>query len=147
MIIFAVKIQIVLISQFRYLHRVTAGLHPIRSVWEQCILDVPVQNTVRIGVHTFHLVKHYAIVLKRCLFRLQLIVPAFLLKNFLFFIYIRIKNSIQIHMHQILEILIIAACHRVYGFVRIGHGIQKGIERAFGQFNKRIFYRELFGTA
>lgn len=28
-----------------------------------------------------------------------------------------------------------------------GHGIQKGIERAFGQFNKRIFYRELFGTA
>ncbi len=49
--------------------------------------------------------------------------PAFLHKYFLLLIDIRIENRVQINMHQILKILVIAACYRIYRFVRIGHGI------------------------
>ena len=68
-----------------------------------------------------------------------MIVPAFLAENLLFFIDIRIKYRIQIYMHQVLEITVIAACHRITGLVRISHGIQECVERAFNQFYKRIF--------
>ena len=36
---------------------------------------------------------------------------------------IRIKYRIQIDMHQVLEVLIIAACYRITGLVRISHCI------------------------
>ena len=73
--------------------------------------------------------------------------PAFLLENLLFMMNIGIKNSIQIYMHEILKILIIATCHRIYGFIRECHGIQKSIQRTFCQFNKGILYGKFLGTA
>ena len=42
-------------------------------------------------------------------------------------------------MHQILKITVIAASHRITGLVRISHGIQECVKRAFNQFYKRIF--------
>ena len=53
--------------------------------------------------------------------------PAFLPENLLLFIDIRMEYCIQIDMHQILKVLIITACYRIHGLVRIGHGIQKGV--------------------
>ena len=46
-------------------------------------------------------------------------------ENLFSFIDIRIKYRIQINMHQILKILIIAAGYRIAGFIRISHGIQE----------------------
>ena len=50
-------------------------------------------------------------------------------------------------MHQVLEILVIAACHRITGLVRVGHGIQEGIQRALYQLHKWILQRKLAGAA
>ena len=73
--------------------------------------------------------------------------PAFLTKNLLFFINIRVEYCIHINMHQVLEILVIAACHRITGLVRVGHGIQEGIQRALYQLHKWILQRKLAGAA
>ena len=67
-----------------------------------------------------------------------MIVPAFLTENLFSFIDIRIKYRIQINMHQILKILIIAAGYRIAGFIRISHSIQERIQRTLYQFYERI---------
>ena len=57
------------------------------------------------------------------------------------------EHGIQIDIHQIPEVLIIAACHREHGLVRIGHGIQEGIHGSLDQLYKRILGRILLRTA
>ena len=39
------------------------------------------------------------------------------------FVNIGMKYRIQIHVHQILKILVIATCHRIHCFIRISHSI------------------------
>ena len=75
-----------------------------------------------------------------------MIVPAFLTENLFFFINIGMKNGIHIDIHQVCKIFVIAACNRIHGLIRIGHRIQKGIERTFYQLHKRIFGRKLFAS-
>ena len=59
---------------------------------------------------------------------------------------IRIKHRIHINVHQVLEIFIITACHRVHRLIRIGHGIEKCIQRSFHQFYKWVLSRKIPGT-
>ena len=73
--------------------------------------------------------------------------PAFLLEDAFLPVNIGIQDRVQIHVHQVFEIRIIAAGDRVDGLVGIGHGVEEGIERALGQLNKRILDREIPGSA
>ena len=54
-----------------------------------------------------------------------------------------IKIIVEENMDQILKILVIAACHRIYGLVGIRHRVQERIQRALHDFDKRIFDREI----
>ena len=47
-----------------------------------------------------------------------------------------IEHGVQIHVHQILEVLVVAAGHRVDSLIRIGNGVQKRIQGALHQFHK-----------
>ena len=58
----------------------------------------------------------------------------------------RVENAVQIYVHQILKILVIAAGNRVYGLIRIRHGIQKCVQRTFYQFHKGVLDRKLIRT-
>ena len=53
--------------------------------------------------------------------------PALLFKDLLMLVNIRIKYCIHIDMHEILKILVIAACNRIQGLVRICGCIEVGI--------------------
>ena len=64
--------------------------------------------------------------------------PALLAENVLFLINIRIKNSVQVDVHQVLEILVVAARHGIDGLVRVSHGIEEGIQRPLRKFNEGI---------
>ena len=101
--------------------------------------DLTLQNLVRGRKCTFHFVIYHTIIFQWSFWLLQMVIPSFLTENLFSLIDVRIKYRIQIHMHQILEILIITACHRIAGLVRISHGIQERIQRTFYQFHKRIF--------
>ena len=111
------------------------------------IHDLTFQNFIRRRECSLHLVIYNTIVFQWSFRLFQMIVPAFLTENLFSFIDIRIEYRIQINMHQILEILIIAACYRVAGFVRISHCIQKCVQRSFYQFHKRIFKWKFPGSA
>ena len=41
-------------------------------------------------------------------------------------------------MHQILKILVIAACNRVDSLVAVCHGVEKGVERPLHKLYKRV---------
>ena len=49
--------------------------------------------------------------------------PALLHENIRFLINIGIKNGIHIDIHQVLEVLFIAARHRINRLIGIRHGI------------------------
>ena len=56
---------------------------------------------------------------------------------------VRMKDRIQIDIHQVPEILIIAACERINCLIRKRHRIQESIDRSFQKFYKRILCRIL----
>ncbi len=65
--------------------------------------------------------------------------PPFLLKHKRR--YVRIKNGIEIHVNEIIEVLDILACHGITGLIRIGECIQKCLQRSFQNFNERFLDR------
>ena len=123
MIIFPVEIKELLICQLRDHFRVSAGLICIGGVREERVQDHPVQHSLRGRERSLHLIVNHAADLQVCICIVQLIAPSLLTECLVTLINIRIEYRIHIHMHQILEILVIAARHRVYRLVRIGHGI------------------------
>ena len=147
MIIRSVEIKEFFITKVRNILRSSAGFTSISDIREQRVHDLTLQNIIRRRKSSLHFVINNTIIGQRAFWFFQMIIPAFLTEDFFFLINVRIKNCIQINMHQILEILIITACHRITGLVRISHGIQKSVQRAFDQFDKRIFERKLSGSA
>ena len=123
MIELPVEIQELFVRQLRDHLRIASGLTAIGRMRIQRVHDLPLQHIIRRRKCSLHLVINDTVDLQFFLVTFQLIMPAFLPENGFIFINIRVKYGIQIDMHQVLEILVIAACHRVYGLVRIGHGI------------------------
>ena len=117
------EIQEFFVGQLWDKGRITSRILSVAVVWKQGLLCTAVQQTFRRGIGSLHLIVNHAIVNQRAFFRFQLIMPALLAENLFLLIDIRMENRIHIHIHQILKILIITACHRIYRFVRIGHGV------------------------
>ncbi len=141
------EIQKLFIGKLRNILRIAAGFHAVGIVREKMVHNFSFQHLVRGRKCALHLIVYNTIVCERAFLLLQMVIPSFLAENLLFLINIRVKNSVQIHMHQVLEILVIAACHRITGLVRVGHGIQEGIQRALYQLYKWILQRKLAGAA
>ncbi len=127
MIIFPVKIQIFLIVKLRNMLRIPARLIAVARVRKQGTQNLPLKHIVRGGKRPFHLIVHHTVDRNRGVPALHLIVPPLLPEDFFIFIYIRMKYRVHIHAHQILEILPVAARHRINRLVRISDGIQKGV--------------------
>ena len=128
MIIGAVEIQELLIRKLRNILRITAGFHAIGIIREKIIHDLSVQHLVRGRKCPLHLIIYNTIIGKRTFLLLQMVIPALLAENLLLLVNVRVKNRIQINVHQILEILVITAGYRITGLIRVGHGIQEGIQ-------------------
>ena len=143
MIIGPVKIQEAFVCKIRDHVGVSAGLAAVGGIRKQGIHDLPFQNVIRGREGSLHLIVNHSADRQRAFRIFKVIVPAFLAENLFFFVNIRIEHGIQIHMHQILEVLVIAAGYRITGLVRVGHGVQEGIQRPLYQFDKRIFQGEI----
>ena len=113
MIITTVEIQILLVGKIRDIGRISSGFIAVSIVREQSVHHETLQLSIRRGECTLHLIKYNTVISHRLLRRVQLVMPALLLEDFLMLINIRIKNRIHINMHQILKVLIIAACYRI----------------------------------
>ncbi|MNP13068.1 hypothetical protein D3C76_1053340 [compost metagenome] len=62
---------------------------------------------------------------------LKLVMPALLLKDFLLLINIRLKDAIQINLHQIGKVLFIPARHWIHRLIRKRKCVQERLHRAF----------------
>ena len=136
------KINKFLIGQRRDLGRIPAGLILIGRIRKQDFPRVPVQNALGRGKGALHFIVHHSVDGERAFRIRKLIVPSLLHENLWLPVNRRMEHAVQVYIHKILKILVIAAGHRVYGFVRIRHGVQKGIERPLYQLHKRILHGE-----
>ncbi len=127
--------------------RIAAGLYAIGGIREKFLCRPVFENGFRCRESAFHFIVYHAIVGQRCVLVFQLIVPAFLHENLRILQAVRIENSVQIHVHQIVEIHRIAAGDGVHGLVRPGDGIQECIQRALRQFHERFLQRIFPRTA
>ena len=141
------EIQKLLICQFGDKLRISARLICIGRIREKGIQDYPVQHSLRRGKRPLHLVVNNTVVFQVRIRAVQFITPALLAEDFFVLVDIWIEYRIHIYMHQILEILVIAARNRINRLVRIGHGIQKSVQGTFHQFYERVLNREVPGTA
>ena len=123
MIISAVKIEKLFIGQGWNRIRSPSRLVGIAGIREKNISRIAVQHALRRGKRSLHLIVDYSVIDERAFLRLQLIVPSLLHEDFLLIINTRMKYGIHIDVHQVLEILVIAACHRIYRLIRICHCI------------------------
>ena len=57
------------------------------------------------------------------------------------------KDRVEIHVDQIVKVLQILAGHRITGPIRIGEGVEKGIERPLEQLDERLLHRVFAGAA
>ena len=120
------------------------GIGGVRVQGSHCL---PCQHLIRGRKNPFHLIIDHAVDRQGRIHALHLIMPALLAENLLMLVNVRIEYGIQIDLHQVLEILPIAAGHRVNRLVRVGHGIEEGIEGTLDQLHKRILHREFLRPA
>ena len=128
----------IFLGQFWNRRRKSARFKPVGGVRKQNFLSVIFQIGIRRRIHAFHLIVDNTVVLQRIIGIFQFVMPSFLLQGKFVFINQRIKHRIQIHIHQIVKIFVVAAGHRVHGLIRIRHGIQKSIKGTLHQFHKRF---------
>ena len=139
MIIIIVEFFEFRIGQVRDDGRVTPGVQTIGLVWEERTARFVPQQVIGRGIISLHFVKDHPLVTKRCIGVFDLVVPAFLLQGV--FWDKRVEHGVEIDVDQVVEILQVLAGNWIAGLVGVGEGIQEGVERAFGQFNERLFDR------
>ena len=108
--------------------RIAARLHAVCRIREERGHRQIFHDSLRLGQRALHFIIDDAIVRERRFAALQLVMPAFLHQNLRIFQTFRIKNGIQIHVHQIFEIFFVAARDGIHRLVRPRHRIQKRIE-------------------
>ena len=131
------KVQIILIRQIWDRCRIPARFMDIGRIRKKGLLDLALQQLFGRRKNPFHLIKYNAVIRERPVHIRQFIVPALLLENLLLLIDIRIKYGVEIHIHQIAEIFIVAARNRVHRLIRIRHRVQERVD-------ERIFHRKMF---
>ena len=142
MVIRLVEPDKLLIGQFRYKGGIAAGLVGIAVVREQNRAGIAVQHALRRGEGALHLIVNHAVDGQVVLRGLHLIVPSLLQKDLGLPVNPRVKHAVHIHVHQVPEILVIAAGYRINGLVRVGHGVQEGVQRPLHQLHKGILHRK-----
>ena len=127
--------------------RQAAGFEPVRGIREQGLHHFMFLDGIRGGIDPLHFVVHHPVVKERFVpFFPQFVMPAFLAEGKGVLSDERIEHRIQVHVHQVPEVLGIPAGHRVHSFVRVGHGVQEGVQGAFHQFHER-FLQTVFPAA
>ena len=147
MIVFLMEGNKLFLSEVRNFFRIAAGLKGIRRIRHESLENFRVKKVLRGGSRSLHLIKHNAAVAQRFLRAFDFIMPALLHEDFLFLVHSRIEYGIKIHIHEILEVLVVTACNRIHCLIRVCHGVKERVERALYKFNKRFLQRIFSRTA
>ena len=75
--------------------------------------------------------------------QVQLVVPALLLKNGRLGVDSRVEHRVQVHVHQVVQILLVGGGNGVDGLVGVGHGVEECLHGALDQVDERLLDGEL----
>ena len=155
-----VRVQELLVGERGNRARVATALVCIGGVGIERGVDGIVQHTHGVGQRTLHLVEHHAVIAQRALAQargaavdlgvlrqVQLVVPALLLKNGGLGIDGRVEHRVQIHVHQVVQILLVGGGNGVDGLVGVGHGVEERLHGALDQVDKRLLDGKLGRSA
>ena len=151
-----VRVQELLVGERRNRARIAAALVRIGGIGIERGVDGVVQHAHGIGQRALHLVEHHAVVAQRAraqvlgagvvgvalavlaLRQVQLVVPALLLKNGGLGVDGRVEHRVQVHVHQVVQILLVGGGNRVDGLVGVGHGVEERLHGALDQVDERL---------
>lgn len=157
-----VRVQELLVGERGNRARVTAALVRIGGVGIERGVDGVVQHAHGVGQRALHLVEHHAVIVQRALAQargavaalaldalrqVQLVVPALLLKNGGLGIDGRVEHRVQVHVHQVVQVLLVGGGNGVDGLVGVGHGVEERLHGALDQIDKRLLDGELGRSA
>ena len=134
-------------AKLRDHRRITAGLVRVAGIREEGVHDVALEHRLRVREDTLHLVVDDAVIAKRILLVHHLIVPALLLEDTRILDAVRMEHRVEVDIHQMLEVLLVAGGNRIHGLIRIRHRVQEGVEGALCKLHKRILQRKLRRSA
>ena len=154
-----VRVQELLVGERGNRARVAAALVRIGGVGIERGVDGIVQHAHGIGQRALHLVEHHAVITQRALVQargaavavalrqVQFVVPALLLKNGGLGIDGRVEHRVQVHVHQVVQILLVGGGNGVDGLVGVGHGVEERLHGALDQVDKRLLDGKLGRSA
>ena len=79
--------------------------------------------------------------------QVQFVVPALLLKNGGLGIDGRVEHRVQVHVHQVVQILLVGGGNGVDGLVGVGHGVEERLHGALDQIDEWLLDGELGRSA
>ena len=121
------------LSQLRNSVRIAAGFKAVAVVREQSLHCFVFQICVRRRIYSLHFVINNAVVAQLAVEAVQIIMPALLTQGVSVLVEGRIEHSVQIYVHQVMEVLIVAAGNGIHGLIREGHSVQKGVQRTLDE--------------
>ena len=151
-----VRVQELLVGERGNRARVAAALVRIGGIGVERGVDGVVQHAHRIGQRALHLVEHHAVIAQRArtqvlgagvigvplaalaLWQVQLVVPALLLKNGRLGVNGRVEHRVQVHVHQVVQVLLVGGGNGVDGLVGVGHGVEERLHGALDQIDERL---------
>ena len=154
-----VRVQELLVGERGNRARVAAALVRIGGVGIERGVDGIVQHAHGVGQRALHLVEHHAVIAQRALAQargaavavalrqVQFVVPALLLKNGGLGIDGRVEHRVQVHVHQVVQILLVGGGNGVDGLVGVGHGVEERLHGALDQVDKRLLDGKLGRSA
>ena len=140
------EVQVRLVGQVRDVRRVAAGIVCVGRVRIQRRKDRLLQHVVRRGQRALHLVVDDAVD-GQVAGIVKLPVPALLLEDLAVAVDVRMKDRVQVDVHQVLEVLQVAARDRVHRLVRVRHRVEERVQGAFRELDEGILDRKLLRPA
>ena len=157
-----VRVQELLVGERGNCARVATALVRIGGVGIERGADGVVQHAHGVGQRALHLVEHYAVIAQCALAQargavvalalgalrqVQLVVPALLLKNGGLGIDGRVEHRVQVHVHKVVQVLLVGGGNGVDGLVGVGHGVEERLHGALDQVDKRLLDGKLGRSA
>mmetsp|Transcript_120629 Transcript_120629/g.257639 ORF Transcript_120629/g.257639 Transcript_120629/m.257639 type:complete len:305 (-) Transcript_120629:177-1091(-) len=147
MVVLRMEVLEVVVGERGDLLRITARVHTIGVVREERVHAQAVVGIVRVGVDALHFVENHTLVRQRVVLLLDFVVPALLRKDFRIVQCPWMEDGIEIDINEVVEVLEVAARHRVASPVWEGHGIEESLQARFQKLDKRLFERILSAAA
>ena len=126
---------------------IAARFMAIRRIGIKGMHDAAFEQIIGGRQRPLHLIIDHAAVAQGLLRLLDLIMPALLHEHLRILAHGWIKDGVEIDIHEVLEILVIATGYRIHRLVRIRHRVEEGVERALDELDERFLERILARAA